>query len=340
MKQASEAGRARTGWRHAARWGIALLVAGVAGWLSIRGIEWATVREMLASSSFALVLVALGTVVATTLAKAARWRVLLRPTSLEASPMRVLRVLFVGQLANSFLPARLGDVARAVLLGPQATGGPLAVLGTIVVEKALDASMGLALLLALASAAPLPAVLRGPMLILALLTGTLLAILVLAAQKSGTAWQLVKRITAWLPEPVQHRLEKWLADLARGLGLLRTPADVLRALLWSTVVWGLAALTNYATMAALGIAAPGWSAWLVLVTVYVANFLPAIPAQVGLFEYACVVALTAAGVGPEAALAFGLALHVIVYAPPAILGTASMAVEGIRWNTLKTGQLG
>ena len=81
-------------------------MAGVACWLSIRGIQWAAVQQILASSSMALLLVALSTVLATTLAKVARWHVLLRSTALEVGRMRLLRVLLIGQLANSFLPAR------------------------------------------------------------------------------------------------------------------------------------------------------------------------------------------------------------------------------------------
>jgi uncharacterized protein (TIRG00374 family) len=333
----STGGTRRKKWRRAFRWGIALLVAGVACWLSIRGIQWAAVQQILASSSIALLLVALGTVLVTTLAKVARWHVLLRPTGLEAGRMRLLRVLLIGQLANSFLPARLGDALRAVILGPTATGGALAVLGTIVVEKALDASVGLVLLLVLAFAAPLPAALRGPVLVLAAVTASGLAIMVLAAQRREPARNLFEWATQWMPKPARQRLEGWLAALAQGLSLLRSPADALQALFWSAVVWALAVLTNYAILAALDIAAPGWSAWLVLVTVYVANFLPAIPAQVGLFEYACVLALTAAGVEPEPALAFGLVLHVVVYALPAVLGTTSVAIEGIGWNSLRQG---
>jgi uncharacterized membrane protein YbhN (UPF0104 family) len=85
----------------------------------------------------------------------------------------------------------------------------------------------------------------------------------------------------------------------------------------------------------LGIQAPAWSSWLVLATGYVANFLPTAPAQIGIFEYACVLALSVAGVEREAALAFGLLLHLLVYGPPLILGPLSMALEGLDWAELR-----
>jgi uncharacterized protein (TIRG00374 family) len=112
----------------------------------------------------------------------------------------------------------------------------------------------------------------------------------------------------------------------------------LLALVWSAGVWGLAALTNVLLLAALGIDAPHWSTWLVLVVGYLANFLPTVPAQVGVFEYASVLALTVVGIDPEPALAFALLLHLLVYAPPAVLGPASMALEGASWAELRAAR--
>jgi hypothetical protein len=310
------------------------LLSAAALWLSIRQIDWGTLRNALVSPDWPLLAVALGTVLATTVAKSARWRVLLRQVGAAASGIRLLRVLLIGQMGNIFLPARMGDLARAALIGPQTQGGFAAVLGTIVVEKALDGWMGLLILIGLALWTPLPGWLRGPVLVLALFTGTLLLLLVLAAARQAWAGRIYVAATGWLPDGVQGELHRQLARFALGLGLFRQPAYAFRALYWSVVVWGLAALTNTVTMAALDIEAPGWSTWLVLVTGYVATFLPTVPAQIGVFEYACVLALTAAGVAPELALAFGLVLHLLVYAPPAILGLVAMAVEGFTWSGL------
>lgn len=317
---------------------MAILLAGITAWLSIRQVRWTVLQAALVQVRLPLLALALVTVLTTTVAKAARWRILLRQCSAQPSGMRVLRVLFIGQMGNIFLPARLGDVARAALLGPQATGGFPAVLGTIVVEKALDGVMGLLVLLSLALWTPLPAWLRGPVLGLITLTGALLILLGLAATQHDWALRIYRSLAFWLPASAQTRGRRLLADFRQGLALFRQPANALLALGWSGVVWGLAALTNVVTLAALGIEAPSWSTWLVLITGYVANFLPSIPARIGIFEYACVLSLTAVGVSQEQALAFGLILHLLVHGPPAILGPISMAVEGLSWDKLKRAQ--
>jgi uncharacterized protein (TIRG00374 family) len=323
-------------WRRV-RWGLALLLAGLAAWLSIREIDWATLASTLGGANLPLLACALGTVLATTLVKAARWRVLLRLCDARTSGMRVLRVLLIGQMGNIFLPARLGDVGRAVLVGHEGvTGGIPAVLGTILVEKTLDGAMGLLVLTGLVLWIPMSSWLYGPIVGISALVGGLLVLLALATVPA-TAQPLI----SWLParlQPAQGKVGRLLTGLKLGLGLFRQPSNALLALALSIVVWGLAALTNVVTFAALDISAPAWSIWLALVTGYVANFLPTTPAQVGVFEYTHMLALTAAGVSQESALAYALILHLLVYGPPAVLGPVSMIWEGLSWASLKDAQ--
>ncbi|MGQ9598361.1 MAG: lysylphosphatidylglycerol synthase transmembrane domain-containing protein [Anaerolineae bacterium] len=317
------------------RWGVGLGLAGLTTWLSLREVNWTGLKAAISRPNWLFLLVALSTVLATTAAKAFRWQVLLRPCHLDsAHGWRIMRLLFTGQIVNTLVP-RLGDLARAVLLGPQATGHAPAVLGTIIAEKALDGIAGLLVVTALALRSPLPVWLRGPMFSLAILTGGLLLLLVLAARQQPWAIRLYQRVITWLPPGVQERASRLLGGLALGLGLLVRPTDTFLALTWTAGVWGLAVATNLVTLAALGISTPPWSVWLVLIAVYVATFLPTVPVQIGVFEYACILALETAGVEPDQALAFGLVLHFLVYAPVVVFGPVSMAIEGLDWEGLK-----
>lgn len=264
-----------------------------------------------------------------------------------------MRLLLIGQMANSFLP-RLGDGLRAVLLGPRASGGTPAVLGTLVVEKALDGVLGLCLLLVLALWTPLPTWLRAPMLALALLTAVLLAFLIVASLLL-TAPHPSPQSTATGEEPIPsplgervsergdllpRRLRRLVEAFALGIGLLHTPANAALALGLSALIWLLAGLTNVVALQAFHIDAPAWAPWLVVVTVYVATFLPTVPGQLGVFEYGAVLALSAAAVAPEPALAFALILHLLVQLPPLVLGPLSMLAEGLTWDRLAAARHG
>jgi glycosyltransferase 2 family protein len=320
-----------------ARWFLALLLAGFAAWLSIRQVRWAELMAVLAGAKLGLLFLALLSVLVTTAVKATRWYVLLPSARPQIPLMQVLRVLFIGQMANTFLP-RLGDVLRTILLGPRATGGIPAVLGTILVEKALDGVMGLLVLTGLALWTPLPVWLRAPLLGLVGLTTVLLLMVAWASVDRSRFDPLWHWLALRLPAPLGRRVEQLAASFLLGLGLFRTPSRALVALGLSGTVWVLAMLTNVVTFAALGIKAPFWSAWLVVAAGYAATFLPTVPAQIGVFEYAAILSLQAAAVAPEPALAFAVILHLLVQGPPAVLGPIAMAIEGLNWGKLRAAQ--
>jgi uncharacterized protein (TIRG00374 family) len=321
----------------------------VAAWLSIRHVRWPDLLEVLRGARLSSLALALALILVTTAAKGARWAIVLRPCRLRSAPSRLYRVLLIGQMANSFLP-RLGDVLRAVLLGPDARGGAPAVLATIVVEKVLDGALGLALLAGLGLWTPLPSWIRDPLAGLAVLTAGLLLLLVVAGLAlTGTGWVGAARwrqscAGAWrvlagrLPWDLGERVEHLAGAFVQGMGLFRAPAGAALALGLSVVVWALSILTNMVILDALAIDAPRWTAWLVVVAGYAATFLPTVPAQLGVFEYSAVLSLTAGGVAPEPALAFALILHLLVQLPPAILGSLSMLAEGLNWSRLGAAQ--
>jgi uncharacterized protein (TIRG00374 family) len=321
------------------RWALALLLAVLAAWLSIRQVRWPELVAVLVGANVGLLLLALLSVLVTTVVKAVRWHVLLPSAGPRVGLMQVLRVLLIGQLANTFLP-RLGDVLRTILLGPRTMGGIPAVLGTILAEKALDGIMGLMVLTGLALWTPLPVWLRAPLLGLVALTSLLLLAIAWASVDRSRFSPLWHRLALRLPQPIRRRVEQLATSFLLGLGLFRTPSRALTALGLSIVIWILAVLTNVITLAALEIQAPLWSAWLVVAAGYAATFLPTVPAQIGVFEYAAVLSLQAGGVAPEPALAFALVLHLLVQGPPAVLGAIAMAVEGLNWGKLRAAQQG
>ncbi|HNS52910.1 MAG TPA: flippase-like domain-containing protein [Anaerolineae bacterium] len=318
-----------------AGWLVGLVLSGAAVWLSVRNQHWTDLGRTLARPDWPLLALALAAVPGTTLAKAARWQVLLRRCGTRAGLGRIIRVVFIGQLGNSFIPGRAGDVARVALMGSSAQDGPISVLGTLVVEKALDSALIILTLAGLAMWTPLPPWLRRPVLSLAAVTAALLALLIWAALWGRRSGNSAFASIGWLSPAARASLQGWLARLQAGLGLLQRPRDALLSVLWSTMIWALAAATNVLVLKALDVPAPGWSTWLVLAAGYVTNFLPAVPGQVGVFEYFAILALAAAGVAREPALAFAIVLHVLVYGPPAVLGLVSMVVEGLSWGRLK-----
>jgi uncharacterized membrane protein YbhN (UPF0104 family) len=99
--------------------------------------------------------------------------------------------------------------------------------------------------------------------------------------------------------------------------------------LWSAVIWASALLTNHWTLLALDIHLPLAASLLVLIAVQIGISVPAAPGRVGVFEYACILALSVYGVDQTAALGYGLVLHGVAQLPLLVFGLASLRIQGL-----------
>jgi len=111
--------------------------------LAFRGTNLQEIMQELAHTKTSLVALSLAMVFTTSLVKAARWLLLFHPRRLRYG--KLLAILFIGQLVNIAVPARLGELVRALLVheieGESVAGG----LSTIAVEKIID-TLALALM--------------------------------------------------------------------------------------------------------------------------------------------------------------------------------------------------
>jgi uncharacterized protein (TIRG00374 family) len=304
--------------------GVLLLV------LAIRGVDGSALRRSLTGANPWWVALGLLAVAGTVAAKVLRWRLLFYPSHEGLRLSTLLCALLIGQTTNLLLPARLGELARAYLVAQEEKRSALLVLGTIVVEKTLD---GLALLLLLGILLllmPMPPWLRLSGGLAALVTGALVAMILLLTG----ARRRVVRASEWLGQilPVLRglRLEERVSSLGDGLRSLRARGVQASLLIWTAASWVLAGLTNYFILLALRIEVPLLLASvLVLTVVHLGLVVPTSPARIGVFHYLCLLALSLLGVEESAALAFGLVLHGIVVLPVIAAGLVCLWRENL-----------
>jgi uncharacterized protein (TIRG00374 family) len=239
-----------------------------------------------------------------------------------------LAVLFIGQAANALLPARLGEIARAYLIGEIEGVDKALALSTVIVEKALDALMLLLLVALVFAFMPLPAWLgRWGVLVSGLLVVALFC-LILGAYQSKRRPSALQRLLSWIPgvrrfDPssgLRAGLERRLDTIVVALTLLYQRAVAVQLVGWSVLVWIMAALTNYVTFLALGMDVPFLAALFLLAALYLGIVVPSSPGRVGVFHYICILSLSLFSVDRSQALGYGLVLHLIVFAPMITLG--------------------
>ena len=285
--------------------------------LTLARVDLGGVGDALARTEPGWLLLALAVVAVDLWLRAVRWRVLLGAVAAGRAPafVRVAAYLTVGYLANSILPARLGDVARAYLAGA-AFGVPrMATFGTIVIERIADGAT---------------------MLILAVLSSAIVArvvevrFLAAYAVSLALAGAVVLAIGAFVlyRTPLgSRRYPRVIGDLARRVTVGATALKSRRGLVLVIVATLAAALTatllGWAVAQAVGIWLGGPEAVLFASGLALSLAIPAAPASIGTFEFVGVVILSSVGASPERALAAILLMRVVSTVPLSLLGVGA-----------------
>ncbi len=119
-------------------WLIALALAGVLLYFSLRGIEWAEVWRIVSKAYLPYIFFALVISTFSLFLRAYRWRILLQ----TQGPVRVSTAFWAtsaGYFGNNFLPARAGELVRTMMVSSETGLGKTFVLTTALTERLADA---------------------------------------------------------------------------------------------------------------------------------------------------------------------------------------------------------
>lgn len=314
---------------------LAFALTGVA----LERIGVSSILKSLLSAAPVWVVAAFGLMCLSMLMRAESWHAILRSALPGVSVKRgdARRGTMIGVLMSATLPARLGELSRAVVVArrlghvrerlPVVAGTlisqtllnmiALAVMGAVTFATVgLFAAHGLALLLV----ACVPLLLLVALIITPVLIGnsTVLRFGPLRASLI-TVRRVSTEVRSGLTALGDPRLGGWAAVAQLG-------------------AWAVQWLCCYLLLVALGLnkhAGLGAAA-AVLFAVNVTAVVPATPSNVGIFQAACIAVLGAYGVGKTDAFAFGIILQAVEVVTAFALGMPAFVREGVSWKDLRT----
>ncbi len=292
-------------------------------------LDWAAVARAFADTNLLWISLGVAIVLFSILARLARWAALLYPRHFRRN--NLLAAMLIGQMLNYFAPARTGDLTRAYLLGYTEGESKLRALGTIALEKLWDIWTLLALVGFLFVFMALPDWLVVPARGLAFVS-LLVAVLI------GLAIRFRARTTFWvawlgryLPSHLHVRIQQSADRLLDGFDGLRRPRILFWSAVWSAVTWILGSLSNHAVLLAFGLSVPFTASIMLMVVLQIGVAVPSLPGRVGLYEAMVILVLALFGIDRDTAFAAGLALHVVSFVPPILLGIFFVwRVKGLR----------
>jgi glycosyltransferase 2 family protein len=320
-----------------------LLVSGAFMYLAFRRID---LRQMLAAfreAQYWYLVPALALVFLSHWLRAVRWQYLLAP--LQVFPLRTLfSSLMIGYLGNGVLPAHLGELIRAYVVGRKSSLSGSAVFGTVVVERLIDlfsVVVVLALALTVYSFPPWVKVSGYVCFGGSVLAGAFLGLLDIYR---APTLRVVALLTRYLPEAMQARIDRMLHAFLDGIVPLKTWKHYVIVFLLTVAIWLCYAYSFEVLFYAFDFfrtySLPASAALVLLVITTISVIVPSSPGYVGTFHYLCQVSLGLFGVPAGPALTYALVLHGINYLPVMAVGLFCLGVEGVSLGTLWRGAEG
>ncbi len=303
------------------------------------------------------------------LLRALRWRLLFYPQR-GLHIRNLFAVINIGYLLSNIFPARLGDVARAYLIGDTERVSRATAFSTIVAERVLDAlcAVGGFFLVTLVSgvvapsSAPLPAwMVRSGLVIGAAALAAVAVFIILVWQREWTLhlldrillafhwpghetmslfWKKLARrlrlpFLARMPWADRHDLGNMAGSLIDGLGGITTLRLGPPLLLWSIAIWTSITIFYWVVLLAFDPQQP-WVAGLAFNSVTALGLsVPSSPGAIGVFEALGRETMVLFGMTPEAALSYTLTAHAIVYIVYTTLGLLSMVQQNLTYAEIQ-----
>lgn len=301
---------------------IGLAAAAGFGWLLARGLDADALGRAFAGLSVSTVVLALCFMTAGQAGRVVRWWLLLRVFEPNLPISDCVRPFLIGMAVNNVMPFRAGDALRVMGFRRQLRSPAMRVLGTLVIERALDLIVlsgifFLSLLGLPAGAFPRRFVVATAWLGGAGVAAILGAMLFLPLfdrfrdRLSGRRFFAGRR---WTEAVSQHG-----AHLAEAVGLVRSVPRMLMLIGLSVVGWTCEGMTFVTVAVALKADVAALGPWLSLAAGTLATTIPSAPGYVGTFDYFAAQGLAAYGASPEVAAALALTVHAL-WIPLTVVG--------------------
>lgn len=278
-------------------------------------------------------------VVAFLFLRAIRWRFML-DNSVPYS--QVFHIQNIGYMLSQLLPLRIGDVARAILIGNVPPVTITQGISTMVVERLLDMLFIVVLLpFTLSGISALPEWMRSFALVSGFAAIGGIVVLIMAANQRPRALRVLDSLMARLL-PFLNNRERWLHrfdGLLIGLKSLTTLRDGFILTVLSILIWLPVIVAYYFIMLAVGLE-PTWvMAGFVVCAAAFSVAVPSTPGQAGPYHFAVITALQLYGQPAIESASFAFLYHVANILIMVIFGIIGILGTGVTFrNVLSSAQ--
>jgi uncharacterized protein (TIRG00374 family) len=312
---------------------ISLLLGALFLYLSFRNVPWDDFIAAFERFDLFWLIPAIAISLLLQVFRAWRWQLELRPLE-KIGFGKLWVVISVAYMMINLLPARLGEVVRPWLLSRRSNVKFSNVVGNLVVEKTLDSvCIVFYLLIGLTTTENLPEWVQHGALVPAVIAVTLATLVTLLYAKGEPF--VDRLVVRRLPERFGTGLKRVMLSFLDGMLILPNGRLLAAVFLLSLVYWSLPILSSWVLIRGFGFDVPFNAALMVFIFIGFGTALPNPPGMIGIFQYACVLALGLFGVPEAEAAAYGVMLNVLQVLTLIAQGLVALPLAGVTMADLR-----
>jgi len=344
-----------------ARFWIGILISIIALAFAFRSVDFAAVLASLADVNYWYLALSVVILLVFLFMRAFRWRLLFYPKQ-GLQIRNLFSVINIGYLLSNIFPARLGDVARAYLIGDTEDVSRASAFSTVVAERVLDALCAVLAFFIVLPFAPLPDwMIRAGLIVGVVGVVAVVVFVILVRRRAWTLrlldrilravhwpscetmtrfWQGLSRRTrlsflAGLPWADREDLESMTGSLIDGLSGITTLRLGPPLLLWSVAIWTTISVFYWVVLLAFDQGQPFVAGVAVASVTALGMTVPSSPGYIGVFEVLTRETMVIFGMLPEAALSYALVAHTVVYVFFTLMGLLGMAQQNMSYSKIQ-----
>jgi uncharacterized protein (TIRG00374 family) len=311
---------------------IGCLIGLVFLYLTGRKVDFGLMWEAFTKVNYWFVLLAVPVIFFSHLLRALRWRYLMDPIK-RVDVASLFSALLIGYMANILMPAHLGELLRAYVLGKKREVSASSTFATIVVERIIDVFALLLLMVFAILVYPFPEWINKAGY--AMLVGTvgLFVFLILLKKHFAFFERFLNFFFRPLPKGLQERLVRGIERFVLGIVPLRSGWDYPVVAVLSVVIWACYGFIIHLVLYAFDFVTlyhlPWSTSLIVLVVTTIGIVVPSSPGYVGTYHWLCQISLAMFGVPAGPALSFAILTHGVNFLPVLIVGLILAYYEGV-----------
>jgi uncharacterized protein (TIRG00374 family) len=290
-------------------------------------VDWRRFVQNMAAINWTWVPLAVALDTVSYLCQGVRWHLLLRPQG-KISLLSTTEAVYSGVFLNVIFPLRVGELARGYIVSRWMTKPLAAIIPSMALERLIEGiwvavAIGLATLFV-----PLPQDLlnAGKILGVIVLAGMALALYLILRKKKPEV-PLASKPGRW--PKTRRAVAGFFRRMDRELRAIGLSSNLLGAFLFTLLMYICEIVSFWLIMESCGIHRSVLAGAVVFLVVHLGTAIPNAPANVGTYQFFCVVGLSFFGVGKTTASEFSVVVFLLLTIPLWVLGGIAFAHSGL-----------